>query len=204
MALHESVLKRIHVAARVKQHLHDSLGSRGVFQNASILAFVSPRFCLQSLSFAILRRSPLASPPSSPPTFLVVPHSLSIPSIVRNLGKFSNPIPLLVIFDRRFLVTPSESRPQTRCNRRARPKEKFRLHSRSLAPTPLCVLFICSYTPLILQVRLYISNSAQATIPLRIIFSLWRYSVMLSHCPKPKPRVWLRTPLGTHVSHSQL
>ena len=53
-ALHESVLKRIHVAARVKQHLHDSLGSRGVFQNASILAFVSPRFCLQSLSFAIL------------------------------------------------------------------------------------------------------------------------------------------------------
>ena len=142
--LHESVLKRIHVAARVKQHLHDSLGSRGQFQNASILAFVSPRFCLQSLSFAILRRSPLASPPSSPPSSLVIPHSFSIPSIVCNLGKFSNPIPLLVIFDRRFLVTPPESRPQTRCNRRARPKEKFRLHSRSFAPTLLSVLFICS------------------------------------------------------------
>ena len=162
-SLHESVLKRIHVAAGVTRHLHDSLGSRGVFQNASILAFVSPRFCLQSLSFSILRRSPLASPPSSPPTFLVVPHSFSIPSIVRNLGKFSNPIPLLVIFDRRFLVTPSESRPQTRCNRRARPKEKFRLHSQLLAPTSLCVLFICSYIPLILQVRLYISQSALIT-----------------------------------------
>ena len=34
--------KRIHVAARVKQPLHDSLGSRGVFQNAGILPFVSP------------------------------------------------------------------------------------------------------------------------------------------------------------------
>ena len=67
-SLHESVLKRVHVAARVRQPLHDSLRSRGQFQNASILAFVSPRFCLQSLSFAILRRSPLTSPPSSPPT----------------------------------------------------------------------------------------------------------------------------------------
>ena len=148
-ALHESVLKRIHVAARVKQHLHDSLGPRGVFQNASILAFVSPRFCLQSLSFAILRRSPLASPPSSPPTFLVVPHSFSIPSFVCNLGKFSNPIPLLAIFDRQFLVTPSESRPQTRCNRRARPKEKFRLHSRPSTPDPLRSLLSCSLIPYI-------------------------------------------------------
>ena len=137
--------------------------SRGQFQNASILAFASPRFCLQSLSFASLRRSPLTSPPSSPPTFLVVPHSFSIPSIVRNLGKFSNPIPLLVIFDRRFLVTPFDPRPETRCNRRARPKEKFRLHSQLLAPTSLCVLFICSYIPLILQVRLYISQSALTT-----------------------------------------
>ena len=33
-ALHESVLKRIHVAAGVTQPLHDSLGSRGNFQNA--------------------------------------------------------------------------------------------------------------------------------------------------------------------------
>ena len=132
--------------------------ARGVFfQNASILPFVSPSFCVQSLSFVILRRLPFARRPISPPSFLVVPHSLSIPSIVRNLGKFSNPIPLLAIFDRRFLVTPSESRPQTRCNRRARPKEKFRLHSRSLAPTSLCVLVICSYIPLILQVSLYIS-----------------------------------------------
>ena len=138
-------------------------GRRVFFRNAGILAFVSPRFCVQSLSFVILRRSPFASPPSSPPTSLVVPHSFSIPSIVCNLGKFSNPIPLLVIFDRRFLVTPSDPRPQTRCNRRARPKEKFRLHFRSLAPTPLCVLFICSYIPLILQVRLYISQSALTT-----------------------------------------
>ena len=131
---------------------------RGVFfPNASFLAFLSPRFCLQSLSFVILRRLPFARRPISPPTFLVVPHSFSIPSFVCNLGKFSNPIPLLAIFDRQFLVTPSESRPQTRCNRRARPKEKFRLHSQSLAPTPLCVLFICSYIPLILQVSLYIS-----------------------------------------------
>ena len=74
------ILKRIHVAARVKQHLHDSLGSRGArvkqhlhdslrsrgqFQNASSLAFVSPRFCLQSLSFAILRRGD-AAPPVQP------------------------------------------------------------------------------------------------------------------------------------------
>lgn len=42
---------------------------------------------------------------------------------------FSNPIPLLAIFDRRFIVTPFDPRPETRCNRRARPKEKFRLHS---------------------------------------------------------------------------
>ena len=77
--------------ARVTQHLHDSLGSPGVFQNASILAFVSPRFCLQSLSFVILRRLPFARRPISPPSSLVVPHSFSIPSIVRNLGKFSNP-----------------------------------------------------------------------------------------------------------------
>ena len=136
-SLHESVLKRIHVAARVKQHLHDSLGSRGDFQNACFLPFVSASFCLQSLSFVILRSSPFARRPISPPSSLVVPHSFSIPSIVCNLGKFSNPIPLLAIFDGRFLVTPSESRPQTRCNRRARPKEKFRLHFRSLAPTPL-------------------------------------------------------------------
>jgi len=127
-------------------------------QNASILAFVSPSFCVQSLSFVILRLLAFARRPISPPSSLVVPHSLSIPSI-RNLGKFSNPIPLLVIVDCRFLVTPSESRPQTRCNRRARPKEKFRLHSRSMAPTLLCVLFFCSYIPYILQVSLYISQS---------------------------------------------
>ena len=161
--LHESVLKRIHVAARVKQHLHDSLGSRGVFQNASILAFVSPRFCLQSLSFSILRRSPLASPPSSPPSSLVVPHSFSIPSIVRNLGKFRNPIPLLEIFDRRFLVTPFDPRPETRCNRRARPKEKFRLYSRPSALICLCVLFSYSSIPYILQVSLYISQSTSVS-----------------------------------------
>ena len=59
-APHESVLKRIHVAARVRQPLHDSLGSRGVFRNASILPFVSPSFCVQSLSFVILRRLPFA------------------------------------------------------------------------------------------------------------------------------------------------
>ena len=146
VTLHESVLKRIHVAARVTQHLHDSLGSRGDFQNACFLPFVSPRFCLQSLRFAILLRSPFARRPISPPTNLVVPHSFSIPSFVRNLGKFSNSIPLLVIFDCRFLVTPFDPRPETRCNRRARPKEKFRLHSRSLAPTLLCVLFICLYS----------------------------------------------------------
>ena len=126
-------------------------------KNASILPFISPRFCLQSLSFVILRRLPFARQSISPPSFMVVPHSLSIPSIVRNLGKFSNSIPLLMIFDRRFLVTSTDPRPETRCNRRARPKEKFRLHSRSLAPTPLCVLFICSYIPLILQVSLYTS-----------------------------------------------
>ena len=124
-------------------------------QNASFLPFVSPSFCVQSLSFVILRLLAFARRPISPPSSLVVPHSLSIPSI-RNLGKFSNPVPLLVIFDRRFLVTPSESRPQTRCNRRARPKEKFRLHSRSVAPTPLCVLFIYSHIPLIFQVRLVV------------------------------------------------
>ena len=136
--------------------LHDSLGSRVKPQNASFLPFVSPSFCVQSLSFVILRLLAFARRPISPPSSLVVPHSFSITSFVCNLGKFSNPIPLLAIFDRQFLVTPSESRPQTRCNRRARPKEKFRLHFRSLAPTPLCVLFICSYIPLILQVSLYI------------------------------------------------
>ena len=145
MSLHDSVLKQNHVAARVNQLLHDSLGSRGDFQNACFLPFVSPRFCLQSLPFAILLRSPFARRPISPPTNLVVPHSFSIPSFVRNLGKFSNSIPLLVIFDRRFLVTSTDPRPETRCNRRARPKEKFRLHSQLLAPTPLCVLFIYSY-----------------------------------------------------------
>ena len=31
-ALHESVLKRIHVAAGVTRHLHDSLGRRGFFK----------------------------------------------------------------------------------------------------------------------------------------------------------------------------
>ena len=59
-ALHDSVLKQNHVAARVNQLLHDSLGSRGDFQNACFLRFVSPRFCLQSLSFVILRSSPFA------------------------------------------------------------------------------------------------------------------------------------------------
>ena len=128
---------------------------RGVFfQNATFLPFVSPRFCLQSLSFVILRRLPFARRPISPPTFLVVPHSFSIPSFVCNLGKFSNPIPLLAIFDRQFLVTPSESRPQTRCNRRARPKEKFRLHSRPSTPDPLRSLLSCSLIPYILLYRL--------------------------------------------------
>ena len=159
MSLHDSVLKQNHVAARVNQSLRDSLWSRGNFQNASILPFVSPCFCLQSLSFVILRSSTFASPPSLAAYSLLVPHSFSIPSFVRNLGKFSNSIPLLVIFDRRFLVTSSDPRPETRCNRRARPKEKFCLHSQLLAPTPLCVLFICSYIPLILQVSLYITQS---------------------------------------------
>ena len=94
---------------------------------------------------------------------LLVPHSFSIPSFVRNLGKFSNSIPLLMIFDRRFLVTPFDPRPETRCNRRARPKEKFRQLPQPLAPTTLCVLFIYSYIPLILQVSLYISQSAPIT-----------------------------------------
>ena len=151
------------MAARVTQLLHDSLRSRGDFQNACFLRFVSPRFCLQSLRFAILLRSPFARRPISPPTNLVVPHSFSIPSIVRNLGKFSNSIPLLVIFDRRFLVTSTDPRPDTRCNRRARPKEKFRQLPQPLAPTTLCVLFIYSYIPLILQVSLYISQSAPIT-----------------------------------------
>eukprot|EP01046_Picozoa_sp_COSAG06_P023840 COSAG06_NODE_1912_length_8077_cov_102.258586_4_plen_70_part_00 len=53
--LHDSVLKQNHVAARVNQLLHDSLGSRGDFQNACFLPFVSAPFCLQSLSFVILR-----------------------------------------------------------------------------------------------------------------------------------------------------
>ena len=148
-ALHESVLKRIHVAARVRQPLHDSLGSPGNFQNASILAFVSPRFCLQSLSFAILRRLPFARRPISPPSFLVVPHSLSIPSIVRNLGKFSNSIPLLTIFCRRFLGTPFDPRPETRCNRRARPKETFCTHQHPSAPDLLRSLLSCSLIPYI-------------------------------------------------------
>ena len=155
-SLHESVLKRIHVAARVRQPLHDSLGSPGNFQNASILAFVSPRFCLQSLSFVILRSSPFVSPPSLAAYSLLVPHSFSIPLFVRNLGKFSNSIPLLVIFDRRFLVTSTDPRPETRCNRRARPKEKFCRHQRSLAPTPLRSLLSYSFIPYILLYRLYI------------------------------------------------
>ena len=156
VSLHESVLKRIHVAARVGQHLHDSLGSRGVFHNASFLAFVSPRFCLQSLPFAILLRSPFARRPISPPTNLVVPHSFSIPSFVRNLGKFSNSIPLLMIFDRRFLVTSTDPRPETRCNRRARPKEKFRQLSQPFDPTTPRSLLSYSFIPYILLYRLYI------------------------------------------------
>ena len=104
-------LKQNHVAARVNRLLHDSLGSRGDFQNASILPFVSPCLCLQSLSFVILRWSPFASSPSLSAYSLLVPHSFSIPSFVRNLGKFSNSIPLLMIFDRQFLVTPFDPRP---------------------------------------------------------------------------------------------
>ena len=73
ITLHESVLKRIHVAAGVTQPLHDSLGSRGNFQNASFLAFVSPSFCLQSLSFVILRRLPFARRPISPPSLFSFP-----------------------------------------------------------------------------------------------------------------------------------
>ena len=163
ITLHDSVLKQNHVAARVTQLLHDSLRSRGDFQNACFLPFVSPSFCLQSLSFVILLRSPFASSPSLAAYSLLVAHSFSIPSFVRNLGKFSNSIPLLMIFDRRFLVTPFDPRPETRCNRRARPKEKFRQLSQPLAPTTLCVLFIYSYIPLILQVSLYISQSAPIT-----------------------------------------
>ena len=68
ISLYDSVLKQNHVAARVNQLLHDSLGSRGDFQNACFLPFVSPRFCLQSLRFAILLRSPFARQPISPPT----------------------------------------------------------------------------------------------------------------------------------------
>eukprot|EP01046_Picozoa_sp_COSAG06_P036185 COSAG06_NODE_3965_length_4711_cov_3.590072_3_plen_211_part_00 len=94
--LHDSVLKQNHVAARVNRLLHDSLGSRGDFQNACFLRFVSPRFCLQSLSFVILRSSPFASSPSLAAYSLLVPHSFSIPSFVRNLGKFSNSIPLCI------------------------------------------------------------------------------------------------------------
>eukprot|EP01044_Picomonas_judraskeda_P006665 COSAG03_NODE_675_length_6358_cov_51.683016_2_plen_254_part_00 len=134
-------------------------GSRGDFQNASILPFVSPSFCFQSLSFVILRSSPFASPPSLAAYSLLVPHSFSIPSLVRNLGMFSNPIPLLAIFDRRFLATPFDPRLETRCNRRARPKEKFRLHSQLLALTPLRSLLSCSSIPLILQVSLHISHA---------------------------------------------
>ena len=112
-SLHDSVLKQNHVAARVNRLLHDSLGSRGDFQNACFLRFVSPRFCLQSLSLVILLRSPFASSPSLAAYSLLVPHSFSIPSFVRNLGKFSNSIPLLMIFDRRFLVRPFDPRPET-------------------------------------------------------------------------------------------
>ena len=156
ITLHDSVLKQNHVAARVNQLLHDSLGSRGDFQNACFLRFVSPRFCLQSLSFVILRSSPFASSPSLAAYSLLVPHSFSIPSFVRNLGKFSNSIPLLVIFDRRFLVTHFDPRPETSCNRRARPKEKFCRHQRSLAPTTLRSLLSYSFIPYILLYRLYI------------------------------------------------
>ena len=53
-------------------------GSRGDFQNASILPFVSPSFCFQSLSFVILRSSPFASPPSLAAYSLLVPSSFSI------------------------------------------------------------------------------------------------------------------------------
>eukprot|EP01046_Picozoa_sp_COSAG06_P082204 COSAG06_NODE_29258_length_559_cov_7.769565_1_plen_122_part_10 len=97
--LHDSVLKQNHVAARVTQLLHDSLRSWGDFQNACFLRFVSHRFCLQSLSLVILLRSPFASSPSLATYSLLVPHSFSIPSFVCNLGKFSNSIPLLMIFD---------------------------------------------------------------------------------------------------------
>ena len=154
--LHDSVLKQNHVAARVNRLLHDSLGSRGDFQNACFLPFVSAPFCLQSLSFVILLRSPFASSPSLAAYSLLVPHSFSIPSFVRNLGKFSNSIPLLVIFDRRFLVTSTDPRPETRCNRRARPKEKFRQLSQPLAPTTLRSLLSYSFIPYILLYRLYI------------------------------------------------
>jgi hypothetical protein len=62
----------------------------------------------KSLSFVILRWSPSISSPSLSTYSLVVPHSFSVPSFVRNLGKFRNSIPLLVIFDRRFLVTSTD------------------------------------------------------------------------------------------------
>ena len=94
-----------------------------------------------------MRRWIVASSRHPASTDVNIPCSLSIQSKVCNLGKFRNSIPLLEIFDRRLLTTTADPRPQTRCNRRARPKEKFRLHSRSLAPTFLCVLFICSYIP---------------------------------------------------------
>ena len=113
-------------------------------------------FCLQSLSFVILLRSPFASPPSLAAYSLLVPHSFSIPSFVRNLGKFSNSIPLLVIFDRRFLVTSTDPRPETRCNRRARPKEKFRQLSQPFDPTTPRSLLSYSFIPYILLYRLYI------------------------------------------------
>eukprot|EP01046_Picozoa_sp_COSAG06_P052147 COSAG06_NODE_8687_length_2096_cov_46.839760_2_plen_152_part_00 len=117
----------------------------------------------------ILRSSPFASPPSLAAYSLLVPHSFSIPSFVRNLGKFSNSIPLLVIFDCRFLVTPFDPRPETRCNRRARPKEKFCRHQRSLAPTTLRSLLSCSSIPYILLYRLYIIYIYQTHHSLSVI-----------------------------------
>ena len=93
----------------------------------------------------------------------IVPCSLSIPSKVCSLGMFRNSIPVLAIFNRRLLTTPADPRPETRCNRRARPKDKFRLHSRLSALTCLCVLFSYSSIPYILQVSLYISQSTYTT-----------------------------------------
>ena len=148
--LHDSVLKQNHVAARVKQHLHDSLGSPRFFQNASILAFVSPSFCVQSLSFVILRRLPFARRPISPPSDLVVPIPFRfLPSFVISASSVTQFLALLVIFDRRFLGTPFDPRPETRCNRRARPKETFCTHHHPSAPDLLRSLLSCSLIPYI-------------------------------------------------------